>query len=32
MIDELETTTQGERGMNRLGVNAQIFFCVGMFI
>ena len=30
--DELETTTQDERGMNRLRVNAQIFFCVGMFI
>ena len=24
--DELETTTQDEQGMNRLGVNAQIFF------
>ena len=30
--DELETTTQNERGMNRLRVNAQIFFYVGMFI
>ena len=30
--DELETTTQDERGMNRLRVNAQIFFFVGMFI
>ena len=30
--DELETTTQDELGMNRLRVNAQIFFCVGMFI
>ena len=29
--DELETTTQDERGMNRLQVNAQIFFCVEMF-
>ena len=26
--DELETTTQDERGMNRLRVNAQIFFSV----
>ena len=30
--DELETTTQDKSGMNRLRVNAQIFFCVGMFI
>ena len=30
--DELETTTQDELGMNRLQENAQIFFCVGMFI
>ena len=30
--DELETTIQEERGMNCLRVNAQIFFCVGMFI
>ena len=29
--DELETTTQDERSMNPLE-NAQIFFCVGMFI
>ena len=24
--------TQDERGMNRLRINAQIFFCEGMFI
>ena len=30
--DALETTTQDERGMNRLRVNAQIFFYVGTFI
>ena len=30
--DELETTTQDERGMNRLRVNAQIFFlCRNVF-
>ena len=28
----METTPQDERGMNRLQVNAQIFFCIGIFI
>ena len=30
--DALEATTQDEQGMNRLRVNAQIFFYVGTFI
>ena len=30
--DALETTTHDEWGMNRIRVNALIFFCVGTFI